>query len=62
MMKVDMTYEVNEVGLEPGTSLRSGLLGVVKTAGRVVAGGAGVRGTVTLSTRLDPDDLAMGEL
>lgn len=57
-VKVNRTYEVNEVGLEPGTSLRSGLLGVIETAGRVVAGGRGVRGTIALTTGLDPDNLA----
>lgn len=58
--QVHETYEINEVGLEPGAGLRSGLLGIVETAGGVVADSRGVRGAVTLSTGLDPDDLAIG--
>lgn len=41
-----------EVGLEPGTSLRSGLEGRLLSAEAVVAGSGGVRGTVRLNHRI----------
>lgn len=42
--------------LEPGTSFGSGLLGRGKTTVTVVADGGSVRGSIGLSSRLDPDD------
>ena len=45
-----------EVGLEPSTSLRSRLEGIGKAAVEVVAGGAGVAGTIALATGLDPNE------
>ena len=48
--------ELLEVGLVPGTSLGSGLEGVFLSAVRIVAGGAGIRSTVRLTTGLNPDE------
>ena len=52
-----VTYKVNKVSLEPAASFRSRLLGIVEAASGVVADGRGIRGSVTLSSGLDPDDL-----
>jgi hypothetical protein len=45
-----------EVSLEPGTSLRSRSKSISVAAVGVVASSARVAGTVTLSTRLDPNN------
>lgn len=45
-----------EVSLVPSTSLRRWLERIVLSAERVIAVGAGVRGTVRLATGLDPDE------
>ena len=54
--RVGVGQELLKVGLEPGASLRSRLEGIGKAAVEVVAGGAGVAGTIALATGLDPDE------
>jgi hypothetical protein len=54
--RVGVGDEVNEVGLEPLSGLGSGDLSIRTTAHGVVAGSAGVGGTIGFSSWLDPDD------
>ena len=53
---VGVGEQLLKVSLEPLTGLGGGLQGGGETAVEVVAGGAGVAGTVTLTTGLDPDE------
>ncbi len=52
--RVGVGEQLDKVGLEPLASLGSGLEGIRQAAVVVVAGGAGIAGTVTLATGLDP--------
>ena len=54
--RVGVGQELLKVGLEPGASLRSRLESIRKAAVEVVTGGAGVAGTITLATGLDPNE------
>lgn len=53
---VGVDEQLLEVGLEPSSSLGGRLEGIAVSAVGVVARRGGVRGTVTLTTGLDPDE------
>ena len=53
---VGILNQHDEVVLIPGTSLRGRLEGIVVTTEAVKSGGRAVRGTIRLSSGLDPND------